>query len=685
MTAVPLVNAQPGSVEQTPLHVVLFSGGRGSAALSRQLVSSPAVDLTIVINGYDDGASTGEVRRFLGDSLGPSDFRKNAANLAAALRSCPQPLIEFLDLRMPAPYPASAAMAVLTSASEARDPFADRAARLLASVPAAERAAAAAALQRFADEVARPGAAFDFGDCSLGNLVFAGAFLLAGRDFNQAIDDYCRLLGLPPGLIENVTGGTNAYLVAIDGNGRLLATEAAIVDAAAPSSIRDIFLLDRPLTEPERALADQGGAAAAQLFASRQPALTMNPRVAQKIAGADLIIYGPGTQHSSLFPSYLTPGLGDAIASNLTAMKVLVTNIQPDAEITGSNAVDLVDKAVFYLRAKGHARIPTPFLITHSLLNDPSVPEAARPYVPLGPTDTIEDPRLVRIGNYEEGLTGRHHAARVLEPFIASIASRRDRRRVAVLLTDTDSLNKVTQTLLEMVRGGIAHVPVDVTVFHSAREPLDAQLAARLPFEVRHLADGERSFAAAARDAGFDYVLLFESSGMYRGEETVPLLTPLVPGRLDAVWGSRRLSLRDIEESYRFRYSASAVGGAISYLGSHALSLACLLFYGRYVSDTLSGVRAIRAADVLDRRVNLAHKNANHVLLSRLLRRKAEILEIPVRFVPLSPERVKRTSPLDGLQALATLVSHRFAGASPAAPVHALTSESAAPVERPLK
>jgi 2-phospho-L-lactate transferase/gluconeogenesis factor (CofD/UPF0052 family) len=670
-----------------PLHVVLFSGGRGSAALSRQLVSSSTVDLTIVINGYDDGASTGEVRRFLGDSLGPSDFRKNASNLAGALHSCPPALIEFLDLRMPVPYAANAAMAVLTGFGSdiTRDGFAERASRLLNIVPALARTAAVAALQRFAEEVERSGGPFEFADCSLGNLVFAGGFLLAGRDFNQTIDDYCQLLGLPPGLIENVTDGTNAYLVAIDAGGRLLATEAAIVDAAAPSSIRDIFLLDRPLTGSERALVEQGGADASRVFATREPGLRVNPRILPKIAAADLIIYGPGTQHSSLFPSYLTPGLGDAIASNLTAMKVLVTNIQPDAEITGSNAVDLVEKAVFYLKAKGSARIPTPFLITHSLLNDPSVPEASRPYVPLGPTDTIEDPRLVRIGNYEEGLSGRHHAARVLEPFIASIVSRRDRRRVAVLLTDTDSLNKVTQTLLEMVRGGIAHVPLDVTVFHLAREPLDLPLAARLPFDVRHLRDGERSFAAAARDGGFDYVLLFESSGMYRGEEMVPLLTPLVPGRLDAVWGSRRLSLRDIEESYRFRYSASAVGGAISYLGSHALSLACLMFYGRYVSDTLSGVRAIRAADVLDPQIHLAHKNANHVLLSRLLRRKAEILEIPVRFVPLSPERVKRTSPLDGMQALATLVTHRFVATSSSAPAPSLGSDSATAAERPVK
>jgi 2-phospho-L-lactate transferase/gluconeogenesis factor (CofD/UPF0052 family) len=649
-------------------------------------VSSSTVRLTIVINGYDDGASTGEVRRFLGDSLGPSDFRKNASNLAATLRCCAAELIELLDLRMPVPYATGPALALVRAlgGGSAGDAFAAGVVRLFEAMPANARAAVGLRLQRFAEEVESSGRPFAFDDCSLGNLVFAGGFLLAARDFNRAVDDYCALVGLPPGLIENVTDGTNAYLVALDSDGRLLATEEAIVDAARPNRIHDIFLVDRPLMADEIADIEARRVDTLQVLDGRQPRLVMNPRVAEKIASAALIIYGPGTQHSSLLPSYLTPGLGDAIAGNLTAMKVLVTNLQPDAEITGSNAVDLVERAVFFLRAKNHARIPTPFLVTHSLLNDPSVPEATRPYVPLGPTDTIEDPRLVRIGNYEDGITGRHHAARVLEPFISSIVSRRERRRVAVLLSDTASLNKVTQTLLEMVRGGIEHVPLDVTVFYTAPEPLDPRLAARLPLDLHHLRDGERAFTAAARDRGFDYVLLFESSGMYRGEETVPLLSQLATGRLDAVWGSRRLSVRDIEESYRFRYSASAFAGTVSYLGSYALSLACLTLYGRYITDTLSGVRAIRAVDVFDPRVDLGHKNANHVLLSRLLRRKAEILEMPVRFVPLAPDRVKRTSAVEGLRALATLVTHRFT-ARPADPPALPYAAESATAERPLK
>ena len=83
------------------LRVVLFSGGRGSGALTSALVATPGVNLTIAINGYDDGASTGEVRRFLGDALGPSDFRKNASRVAGELRTCPPALIAVLDRRLP--------------------------------------------------------------------------------------------------------------------------------------------------------------------------------------------------------------------------------------------------------------------------------------------------------------------------------------------------------------------------------------------------------------------------------------------------------------------------------------------------------------------------------------------------------------------------------------------------------
>ncbi|HET7695537.1 MAG TPA: 2-phospho-L-lactate transferase CofD family protein [Vicinamibacterales bacterium] len=626
---------QGPSTRAGALGVVVFTGGRGSGALVRQLVARKGVSLTLAINGYDDGASTGQVRRFLRDSLGPSDFRKNASRVARELLSAPEALIDALDRRLGAGTTAEAALAELEALAREWPPLAPY-------------------IDAFIDEYRRRGD-FTFDDCSVGNIVFAGAYLAAGRDFNAAVDRYCALLSLPDGLIENVTDGRNAHLVALDAEGRLLRTEEAIVDGRRQNTIDRIFLVDRVPSEAEaRAIERMPRDEAIRALEARRPGLALNPRLARKIAGADVIIYAPGTQHSSLFPSYLTPGLGDAIGSNLRAIKLLLTNIQTDAEIAGSTAVDLVDRALRYLRHNVSSPLPAPCLITHYLMNEPGRAETA-PYVQLGPVELMEDPRLVRIGAYEDGVSGLHDAARVLEPFIDTLLAPRRTTRIAVLLHDSGSVNKTTESMLEMVRGGIQEQPIDVVVFCLGAFDFDPHFTAGLPFDVRVVPDAPQ-FLDAVREGEFDYVGLFESSGMYRGEDLVALLAQLTDRRLDAVWGSRRLSVRDIQESYRYRYRSSPVLGAVSFVGSHVLSLACLVLYGRYMSDTLSAVWAVRASDALEVGT-LTDRMVNERLLARLLRRRASVLEMPVHFMPISPDRVRRTSALEGLHALVTLIS----------------------------
>ena len=99
-----------------------------------------------------------------------------------------------------------------------------------------------------------------------------------------------------------------------------------------------------PVAETAAELTRLGAEAAVAELGRASVTPPMNPRLAPRLAEADLIVYAPGTQHSSLFPSYLTPGLSDAIAANLKAIKLLVTNIQADAEITGSSAVDIIER-----------------------------------------------------------------------------------------------------------------------------------------------------------------------------------------------------------------------------------------------------------------------------------------------------------------------------------------------------
>src|SRR5512141_2537483 len=125
------------------LSVVVFSGGRGSSVLSKELITHPDIALTLAINGYDDGMSTGAVRRFLGDALGPSDFRKNASHLAKAMHTWPEDQIELLDRRLPDGCTPAEALETLHGIGGA----------------VGER------LRRFEEELVSTGKPFDFAEC----------------------------------------------------------------------------------------------------------------------------------------------------------------------------------------------------------------------------------------------------------------------------------------------------------------------------------------------------------------------------------------------------------------------------------------------------------------------------------------------------------------------------------------
>lgn len=108
------------------------------------------------------------------------------------------------------------------------------------------------------------------------------------------------------------------------------------------------------------------------------------------------------------------------------------------------------------------------------------------------------------------------------------------------------------------------------------------------------------------------------------------------------------------------RYEKSPLLGALSGLGSNALSLATLALYGRYVTDTLSGARAVRR-ELLERvGFALEDKSLNHRLIAGVLGSGGELFETPVHFLSMAPEQAKRTTVGDGLRALGVLVAGRL-------------------------
>src|SRR6516162_8942199 len=86
---------------RSQINVVLFSGGSGTQSITEAFRRHPQISLKILINAYDDGHSTGRLRRFIPGMLGPSDVRKNINRLMPTLERGQKSLKAVSDHRLP--------------------------------------------------------------------------------------------------------------------------------------------------------------------------------------------------------------------------------------------------------------------------------------------------------------------------------------------------------------------------------------------------------------------------------------------------------------------------------------------------------------------------------------------------------------------------------------------------------
>src|SRR5580692_9815981 len=92
---------EPDRENKTKISLVLFSGGSGTQSITETLLQHPQIALRILINAYDDGHSTGRLRRFIPGMLGPSDVRKNINRLMRVAERSEQSLQALSDYRLP--------------------------------------------------------------------------------------------------------------------------------------------------------------------------------------------------------------------------------------------------------------------------------------------------------------------------------------------------------------------------------------------------------------------------------------------------------------------------------------------------------------------------------------------------------------------------------------------------------
>jgi 2-phospho-L-lactate transferase/gluconeogenesis factor (CofD/UPF0052 family)/CTP:molybdopterin cytidylyltransferase MocA len=668
-----IVSKRKDQPKNKRLRVALFSGGRGTASIAEALLQHPQIELHALVNAYDDGLSTGRIRRYL-RVLGPSDIRKNLARLIPDDSPANVALKTILEYRLPEPFPDAVARPLLRSLTREKSTalpgtFWD----CLDEIPSFQSRYLQRALNLFLDEVdaqSAQGNPFDFGDCAIGNMVLGGAFLGCERDFNAAILEMEKTFR-PRGRVWNVTQGEPYVLVGLKSDGSYLPDEAHLVSAQNAQAVSEIFLLPNYLSPQEETeihkLGLEGKRAALQ---TRSVIPKINPEVRKILTSADLIIYGPGTQHSSLFPSYLTDGLAEAIAENTNAEKLFVANSRKDHEIQAETINSLTDKLHFYLTRKGTAPgTSTPEkLVTHYFFHqDRSVnAEETLAFIP----GEFKFPFKQLLVEDWESKKGVHAGDRILSEIISLVNDRAQTKLhafsymvsiVVPVLNEAKTLEHVLTQLhllnLQELGLGKEIIVVDGGSTDGSLEIARSKTFARVVEEKRGRGAALRAGATAAKG---DILVFFPSDDEYEASDLVSVVTLIAKRNSEVVFGSRSIKCLDLNERILSIYRGRKIPYLVSKFGGMALSVLGLVLYNRFVSDPLTGIKAF------DRRL-FQHMGltSNGVdleteLIARLSKERQFILEVPVEFKPRLKVEGKKITLRDGLRALWRLVSIRF-------------------------
>lgn len=320
------------------LSVVIFCGGRGAASIINACLCYPEISLTLVVNGYDNGLSTGKLRSSIPGLLGPSDFRKNYVTHTEPNNTTRKELLKLFGKRLCSSSPESQLAAVFakleqlekcshSSVNELQNVMKD-----LEIINSSEI---------ITSEV--------LSECSIGNLFMAGGYIRLANNFNDMIDKYLDVFK-PKFDLYNVNDGTNLFLIALKKNGEIIADEASIVAPQSRAPITDLFLIKPKSLALLKNNLENKKIEHKRTFLKELAVLPeTNKKVIDAIRQSDLIVVGPGTQNSSILPSFICDGTLRHTMGEVNVPIVQIINLRQDFDIQGWTAENITRRLAMYL------------------------------------------------------------------------------------------------------------------------------------------------------------------------------------------------------------------------------------------------------------------------------------------------------------------------------------------------
>ena len=357
------------------LDIVIFAGGRGNKNLFFEMKKQMKKinQLSVIINGLDDGASTGEIRRlFHYKAHGISDFLKAILSLSPN-----QKLINAMEARFPMVNSFEERLLLYRNLHKML--YKNFLPKYLSSLSELPEKTKKTIIKKFIiffdyfyqnrDEI------IDIEDFKIGNILFGAMLVENHLDFNKAINSFSKFCNLNKNIRIYENTNSVRYLSGLLKNGTLLPNEASVVLTRTTDSIKDIYQMTNPITMNQiRKLSSIEIDDKIHFLKSLRNIPTYNQEIKERILNGDIIVYGSGTPYSSILPSLETKGIADLIIKN-KAPKVMIANLKKETN-NFLSVSDLVNDLYKYLNRSTSKRLNKKDLLTHLIVNDSTYEES---------------------------------------------------------------------------------------------------------------------------------------------------------------------------------------------------------------------------------------------------------------------------------------------------------------------
>jgi 2-phospho-L-lactate transferase/gluconeogenesis factor (CofD/UPF0052 family) len=644
--------------ENQKVKIALFSGGSGNIRFINLINSLEDVELNIIVNGYDDGKSTGEIRRYIPGILGPSDFRKNISHLINKKTSNGDIFYKIINYRFKKNINKNNFKSFL-QLNKNNKIVKDLQIYNLSY----EKFNNIKNYFYIFNNYYSKRNSLNLVDIALGNILIAASFLKNNNNFNKALSDIQNFLEINNKVL-NITNGENLFLNAILEDGTIVADEENLVQIAHKSSVEDLFLFRKKLTKQQLASLNSKKKVNKINFLNGHSIVPkINLEAQQIIKSSDIIIYGPGTQFSSLFPSYLTAGLRNLI-NRSKAKKFLVTNIYLDNDILMENVESIIKKFYFFFNKDYSKKINK--LIDHYLIN-----KFDHDDLNLLKKDNYlmyQNNKRYTLLDWEKG-EGLHYpnwlAKQIFKLCKKNYLNKKLKKSVVSILIPC--LNE--KSTIEKVLKKISNLRIDnfdlvleLIVIDGGSNDGSIEIIKKfknIKFYSLNKSQKGDSIKFGINKSKGDIIVFFPSDNEYECYDIEKVITPILLDQSKIVYGSRMIKCISLDKELLKIYKNNFVGMLISKYGGKLINLLILAFFNKSISDPFTSLKAFDAELLKSLNLNRKGFDMDFEIFVKLNRRKNFFLEVPVRFKPRENNNGKKMTIIEGFKCLIYLLFNK--------------------------